>query len=213
MKASDYIELLNARAYQAGRGDAVRTFCWALAIGSAVALGDLLFVLGLAPDLVQGASVFSVFAKLSVTLAIVVPASIYLTKLAQPDGRPGMSLWLLAAPFAAVIGLAATTFAITPSLHWKGTLAGDQWLECLLSIPLAAIVPFAVIIWAVRRTVSHHDWLTGALAGLIGGTFSGVGYALHCADGSLASLAVPFVGAIAICGIAGATLGPRLLRR
>jgi hypothetical protein len=41
---------------------------------------------------------------------------------------------------------------------------------------------------------------------------SATGYALHCVDDSLPFVAVWYGGTIAICMVAGAKLGPRLLR-
>jgi hypothetical protein len=89
---------------------------------------------------------------------------------------------------------------------------GDQWLECLLSIPIIAIVPFAAVVWAVRRTAPTDLVRAGALAGLVAGGVSAAGYALHCTDDSLPFVALWYGGTIALCTFAGAMLGPRLLR-
>ena len=91
-------------------------------------------------------------------------------------------------------------------------IIGDNWLECLLSIPLIAIVPFAAIVWAVRQTAPTDLVRAGALAGLAAGGVSATAYALHCTDDSLPFVAVWYGGTIALCTLAGATLGPRLLR-
>jgi len=91
-------------------------------------------------------------------------------------------------------------------------IVGDQWLECLLSIPIIAIVPFAAAIWAVRRAAPTNLARTGAFAGLIAGGVSAAGYALHCTDDSFPFVAVWYGGTIVLCTLAGAALGPRLLR-
>jgi len=41
---------------------------------------------------------------------------------------------------------------------------------------------------------------------------SAMGYALHCTDDSLPFIAVWYGGTIVLCTLAGAALGPRLLR-
>jgi hypothetical protein len=41
---------------------------------------------------------------------------------------------------------------------------------------------------------------------------SAAGYALHCTDDSLPFIALWYGGAIVMCTLAGAVLGPRLLR-
>ena len=91
-------------------------------------------------------------------------------------------------------------------------IIGDNWLVCLLSIPLIAIVPFAMIVWAVRRAAPTDLVRAGALAGLVAGGVSASAYALHCTDDSLPFVALWYGGTIALCTIAGAALGPRLLR-
>ncbi len=91
-------------------------------------------------------------------------------------------------------------------------ILGDEWLECLLSIPIIAILPFAVVIFAVRRAAPTNLVRTGAVAGLIAGGVSTVAYALHCTDDSLPFVAVWYGATIVLCTLAGAALGPRLLR-
>ena len=65
---------------------------------------------------------------------------------------------------------------------------GDECVECLLSIPLIAIVPFAVVIWATLKAAPTDLVRAGAFAGLVAGSISAMAYALHCTDNSL-----PFV--------------------
>jgi len=91
-------------------------------------------------------------------------------------------------------------------------ILGDEWLECLLSIPIIAIVPFAVTIFAVRRAAPTNLVRAGAVAGLVAGGISAMAYALHCTDDSLPFVAVWYGGTIVLCTLAGAVLGPRLLR-
>jgi hypothetical protein len=91
-------------------------------------------------------------------------------------------------------------------------MMGDQWLECLVSIPIIAIVPFAAIISAVRKAAPTNLVYTGAFSGLVAGGVSAIAYALHCTDDSLPFVALWYGGTIVLCTVAGAILGPRLLR-
>jgi hypothetical protein len=52
----------------------------------------------------------------------------------------------------------------------------------------------------------------GALVGLAAGAVSALGYSLHCMDDTVPFVAVWYGGTIALCTLAGAVLGPRLLR-
>ena len=139
-------------------------------------------------------------------------ASIYLTRLARPGGERKTSSVFVAIPFGAIAVLSVISLGFAPSSHWDKMIVGDQWLECLLSIPIIAIVPFAVSIWAVRRAAPTNLVRAGAFAGLIAGGVSAMAYALHCTDDSLPFVAVWYGGTIVLCTLAGAALGPRLLR-
>lgn len=89
---------------------------------------------------------------------------------------------------------------------------GDRWLECLISVPIIAIAPFVLIVWAVRRMAPTDLVRAGALSGLLAGGISATAYALHFTDDSLPFVALWYGGTIVLCTLAGAMLGPRLLR-
>jgi hypothetical protein len=134
------------------------------------------------------------------------------TGLARPGGKRNIPSFLVAIPFLIIMFLAAISLGFAPGSHWDRMIKGDQWLECLVSIPIIAIVPFAICIWAVRRAAPTDLTRTGAFAGLIAGGVSAMAYALHCTDDSLPFVAVWYGGTIVLCTLAGAILGPRLLR-
>ncbi len=150
--------------------------------------------------------------KLAFTVGIVGVASVYLTRLARPGGERKTKTISPVIPFAAIVLFAAVSLGLAPSSHWNKMVMGDEWLECLLSIPIIAIVPFAVIIAAVRRAAPTNLVRTGAVAGLVAGGVSAMAYALHCTDDSLPFIAVWYGGTIVLCTLAGAALGPQLLR-
>jgi hypothetical protein len=150
--------------------------------------------------------------KLAFATGIVSLTSLYLVRVARPGGERKTPIAFLVLPFIAIMVLAGIDLAFAPSSHWNKMVVGDQWLECLLSIPIIAIVPFSAIVWAVRRTAPTDLVRAGALAGLVAGGVSAAGYALHCTDDSLPFVAFWYGGTIALCTLAGAILGPRLLR-
>jgi len=78
-------------------------------------------------------------------------ASIYLTCLACSGGERKTPSFLVALPFLVIAVFAAISLGFAPISHWDGMIVGDEWLECLVSVPIIAIVPFAVSIRAVRR--------------------------------------------------------------
>jgi hypothetical protein len=212
MKTDDLIALLSTNLEPADRRSFARTLCVALAIGSIAALGLSFAGLGVRPDLTTARAFIFLAVKLSFAVGIVGLASVYLARLVRP-GRERTTLPVpIVLPFVGIVLLAAISLGLAPSTHWNRMIAGDEWLECLLSIPIIAIVPFATAIWAVRRAAPTNLSRAGAFAGLIAGGVSAMAYALHCTDDSLPFVAVWYGGTIVLCTLAGAALGPRLLR-
>lgn len=212
MKTDDLIAMLGTNVERVDHREVARTVRVALAVAIAAALGSTLFLLGARTDLNEARAWAFLVLKLAFTTEIIALSSNYLIRVARPGGERKMPTVLVALPFIVIMVLAAISLVFAPSSHWNRMVVGDQWLECLLSIPIIAIVPFAAIVWAVRRTAPTDLVRAGALAGLVAGGVSAAGYALHCADDLLPFVALWYGGTIAMCTLAGAILGPRLLR-
>jgi hypothetical protein len=212
MKTDDLVAMLSTNVEPIGSGRVVRTISIAVAAGAALAFGFMLVGLGVRADLTATRATVFLLLKVAFALAVVGMAMRYLTRLARPGAERGISPLAIAVPFAGIALLGIINLGMAPSSHWNGMILGDEWLECLLSIPIIAIVPFAVTIFAVRRAAPTNLVRTGAVAGLIAGGISAMAYALHCTDDSLPFVAVWYGGTIVLCTLAGAALGPRLLR-
>jgi hypothetical protein len=212
MKTDELVALLSTNPEPVDRRSVARTLYVALAVGSIVSLGLSLTGLGVRPDLMTARALIFLVVKLCFAVGIVGLALLYLTRLARPGGERRTSSLLVAMPFLFIVIVAAISLGLAPSSHWDKMVRGDEWLECLLSIPIIAIVPFAISIWAVRRAAPTNLARTGAFAGLVAGGVSAMAYALHCTDDSLPFVAVWYGGTIVLCTLAGAALGPRLLR-
>lgn len=215
MKSEELLDMLSADVHPVKPHTVTWTIGIAIAAGSVFAIGSMLVMLGIRDDLTNGAALAYLLAKLAFALTIVAVASIYLTRLARPGGENKTNAAAIMAPFAVIVLLAVISFALAPTSHWNKLVGGTDWLECALSIPIIAIVPFAVTIGAVRKTAPTNLVRTGAVAGLVAGGISALGYALHCTDDSFDSLpfvAVWYGGTIALCTLVGAVFGPRLLR-
>ena len=212
MKTEDLISMLSTSVEPVDHRRVVRNLCLALMAGAAAAVGTVYVVFDPRTDLTTVGSFLPPLLKVAFTLIILVPASIYLVRLTRPGGERRSSVALVASPFIAVMLLVVLSLGFAPGSHWKGRLLGDEWLECLISIPLIAIVPFSVIIWTVRQMAPTNLARTGAFAGLVAGCLSATGYALHCADDTVPFFALWYGGTIALCTYAGWRLGPKLLR-
>lgn len=212
MKTDDLVALLSTNPEPVDRGLVVRTLLVALAAGSILALVITVFGLGVRPDIMMYGALSFVVAKVSFAVGIFSLAFIYLAKLARPGGERKPRSYLVAVPFFVIVALAVISLGLAPSSHWNKMIVGDEWLECLVFIPVIAILPFAVSIWAVRKAAPTNLVRAGAFAGLVAGGVSAMAYALHCTDDSLPFVAVWYGGTIVLCTLAGAALGPRLLR-
>src|SRR5215204_807948 len=98
MKTDDLIELLSTNVEPVPRRRVGWMLGGAIAI-SAAAAAAMVFALGVRPDL-GGASVWTaLLLKLGFTIGILIPASIYLIRLARPGGERNTPITLVALPF------------------------------------------------------------------------------------------------------------------
>jgi len=211
MKTDDLVAMLSANVEPVERGLVGRAISIAVAAGAIIALGTMLVGLGVRADLATTRAIVFLSLKVAFALAVVGVAVRYLTKLARPGAERGISPLTIVAPFAAIALFGAMNLGGAPSSHWNQMILGDEWLECLLSIPVIAIVPFAITILAVRRAAPTNLVRAGAVAGLVAGGVSAMAYALHCNADSLPFVAIWYGGTIALCTLVGAALGSRLL--
>jgi hypothetical protein len=212
MKTDELIAALSTNVEPVNRRLVGRSVGVALAVGIVVAIGIMFIALGVREDLTTPRAVIFLFLKLAFAIGTVGAASVYLMRLARPGGERRVSSGLAALPFMAILLLAGVSLGQAPSSHWDKIVMGNDWLECLISIPIIAVLPFAVVIWAVRQAAPTNLVRTGSFSGLVAGGVSAIGYALHCTDDSLPFVALWYGGTIVLCTLAGAILGPRLLR-
>jgi hypothetical protein len=212
MKTDDLVSMLSTNVEPVDRKLVARTVGIAVAAGAAVAVGIMLAGFGFRADLTTARAFLFLALKLAFAIAIVGIASVYLTRLTRPGGESRISLIAITVPFVAIGLLAVASLGLSPTSHWDRMVTGDDWLECLVSVPVIAIVPFAAVIFAVRRAAPTNLVRAGAFAGLLAGSVSAMAYALHCTDDSAPFVAVWYVGTIVLCTLAGAALGRRLLR-
>ena len=211
MKTGQFIDMLSSNLEPADRRKTFRLFGIAGVLGTLAAIGGGLLVLGVRPDINEPGALAFLCLKLAFAGSAALLASIYLLKSARPGGERKLSL-VVALPFVAIMLLAIGSLSLSQGSHWRGMVSQGEWLECLISIPLIAVGPFAALVWAVRQAAPTNLVHTGALVGLAAGSISAVGYALHCMADSVPFIAVWYSATIALCMLAGAKLGPRLLR-
>lgn len=212
MKTDDLIRILSTNVEPVHRRQVEREVAAAVGIGTAAAIGAVLITSGFRTDVTDARALAFLLLKLAFAVGIIVTASMCLVRLARPGGERRTRMAWVGWPFVGIALLAAISLVLAPLWHWHNMAMGVGWLECILSIPLIAVLPFGAVVWAVRRMAPTDLTRAGALAGLIAGGISAAGYALHCTDDSLPFIAVWYGGTIVLCTLVGAVLGPRLLR-
>jgi hypothetical protein len=211
MKADDTFGHSGTRLDQVNTGKTALKVAAAIAGGSVISLGFIVFSLGIRPDLQDDDVMFFVLAKLLFSLLVVALSSVFLGRLSRPGFDLRSTLALTAVPFLGVMALAVAGMAADP--NWEQMITGDQWHACILAVPIITVVPFVVIMWAVRLAAPVNLAWVGAVAGLAASAISVTAFALHCTIDPAPFVALWIGGTGTLCMFSGAKLGPRLLRR
>jgi hypothetical protein len=212
MKTDQLIDMLSTNVEPVKSGQVWKPLIWALAIGGAASFCVMLATVGLRTDAAGGIHVGFLALKLLFMLSVIGTGTALLMKLIRPGQEARKLFRFLFLPFlvAGFVGIIA--LALEPSAAWHPMILGTQWVTCLYCIPLFAIVPFAVLIWALRKGAPTNLKRTGAIAGLVAGALGATAYAFHCPDDSLPFIAIWYGAMVLLCAWIGARLGPRLLR-
>ena len=212
MKTDELVSLLAAGSAPVPANAVGRRFAMALGWGLPAAGLWMLVTLGVRADLAQDAG------KLMFWLKMAFPASLALAGLVAAErlARPGMRLggfWLaLAAPVLMVWLLAASVLLNAAPAQRAGLILGSTWSICPFNIALISLPLFVATLWAMKGLAPTRPMLAGAGAGLLAGALGALVYSLHCPELAAPFLAVWYVLGMAIPALAGAMLGPRVLR-
>lgn len=210
---TDELVALLAKDAGAVKPDATRRrFAVALGWGTLGSMTAMVMTLGIRPDIVEMLSVPMFWAKLMFPALVAVATLLAATRLARPGVRLGKMPGMLAALFAAVWALGIIALLGAAPDERKLMIFGDTWMICLIAVPLLSIPVFIAAIWAMKGLAPTRLSLAGGAAGLLAGAVSAAVYALHCPELEAPFIAIWYVIGMLIPAIAGAAIGPRLLR-
>jgi hypothetical protein len=212
MKTESMIDVLMAEAGPVPRHVTERRFASAGVFGIALATAMMLVAFGLRPDIESAALLPMFWFKLMFPAAIAVAAMWMAARLSRPGARMGFASIAVAAPFVILWLMAALTLLNTEPAARVDSILGSTWPTCVPEIALLALPAFAATFWAMRGLAPTRLALAGAAGGLMAGGIGAMIYALRCPEMEAPFLAVWYVAGIAANGVAGALLGPRLLR-
>ncbi len=212
MNTDDLIQTLAADTRRVTPGAGAWRVVAALLAGGFVALLaiDALFGSPLRAVADTGVMVFAV--KLAYAVSMTAVAASLLLVAGRPGQRLGLRyLWLLVPPL--VVAAAAAMELGNASPHARAALVlGSTWQTCLIGVVAMSVPVFAALLWSFRRLAPTRLRLAGFLAGLSAGAMASLVYALYCPETAASFLLAWYSLGMVVPGIAGALLGPRVLR-
>jgi hypothetical protein len=133
-------------------------------------------------------------------------------RLVRPAGEAGWrAVWLLLP--VGVIGLISLwQMKEAPPAGRHQLVFGASASFCPLYVILCSVAPLAGLVWAVRGLAPTRLALAGAVMGLAAGGAGAAVYALHCTEPGVPFLGIWYSLGVASTSLAGALLGPRILR-
>ena len=212
MKTEDLIGLLAAGETRVASHPVSKRFAAALGWSIPLAALVMVSVYGVRNDLVHALSGTVFCMKLAFAGALALFAGLATDRL----GRPGMrvaGVWAgLVAPVVLLWLAAAAALLGADPAERADRVFGSSWRSCPFNIALISLPLFAAMLWFVRGMAPTEPALAGAGAGLLSGAIATLIYALHCPESSVTFVGIWYVLGIAIPTLAGAALGPKLLR-
>lgn len=132
--------------------------------------------------------------------------------IARPEGHGFARLWPIAAVTGVALGLLIWAYVVTPFEDRQTALMGKTLVTCLIAIPLLSILPVTAILVSMRNGATTAPAMAGFVAGVAGGAFAAMVFALHCIEDS-PLFYVTWYG-LAITGVAliSSVIGAKVLR-
>jgi len=168
--------------------------------------------LGIRHDLAAALRGFAIWMKLSYATAlalIALPAAFALTR---PDAPAPRRLLLTALPLLAIALLAIGEWTRMPPEGWAALWLGKTWAVCPFLLFGLALPILLLLLRAARRLAPADPRAAGAACGLTAGAIATLIYCLHCPESTAAFVLIWYSAGIGLSSLAGALLGPRLLR-
>jgi hypothetical protein len=212
MKTDELVRLLATHADPVAPHAVARRFAAALGWGAFGATLLMAVFLGVREDLFQAARLPMFWVKLGFVACIALGGVIVTARLARPGMRLAWTPALLVVPVLVVWALAAYVLVGAAPSERAALVLGSTWKSCVWNVALVSSPLFVALLWAMKGLAPTRLALSGAAAGLLASSAAAVIYSLHCPELEAPFLAVWYVAAMLLPALAGALLGPRVLR-
>lgn len=187
-----------------------------LAVGLALgALGTLLLIclwIGFNPHLDIAMRHYSFWMKWGYTVSLGICAVGATTRLARPDGGKLGWLWVMALPIASLTAIGIFEMSRVPPAQWLAMWLGTSWSVCSSIVFMLSLPIFGGLLWSFRRLAPTRLRAAGATAGLTAGAWAATLYCLHCPEVSAIFVLTWYSLGIGLAALAGALVGPRIMR-
>ena len=212
MKTDELIGMLATGVEPVPRRAATRRLTWALAAGLPLAVLVMMGEFGVRRDLVQAMFWPMLWMKIMFSFAIAWGGFVVAQRLARPGVRVGRAWLALAAPVGLVWAMALWRWFGAPEGERMDLLMGQTWRSCAFNIALIALPVFVAGMVALKGLAPTQPGWAGAAVGALAGGAGATVYAFHCQELAAPFLAVWYLAGMLIPVLAGALIGPRVLR-
>ena len=212
MKTDDLVALLATGAGSVESNAAARRYAASLGWGAFGATLLMAILIGVRPDIDTAALLPMFWIKLAFPAAVAVGSLLAASRLSRPGARLAWIPGALVAPVLAMWLLFAYVLLGAPPSERVELVMGSTWEYCLYYIPTLSIPVLVATLWAMKGLAPTRLSLAGAAAGLLAGAIGALIYALHCPEMEAPFIGVWYAAAMLIPTMAGALLGPIVLR-
>jgi hypothetical protein len=212
MKTDELVALLAAQAEPVPRQAAARRLALALAFGLPLSIAVMAIEYGVRRDLVQALFWPMFWVKLVFPVCVAIAGFVIVQRLARPGVRV-RAAWLgVAVPVLLIWAIGLASWLAAPADERTAMVWGQTWRSCVFNIALITAPVFVASLAALKSLAPTRPALAGAAAGLMSAGAGAAIYALHCQELAAPFLGIWYVLGMALPAMAGALVGPRLLR-
>ncbi|WP_291808653.1 DUF1109 domain-containing protein [Limnobacter sp.] len=210
MKTDDLITMIANQAGPAPKVSVTNRLVPAGIGGGLIAAAIVLGVLGLIPG-----DMFSEpgpWIKIGYASTLAIAASWLFARLGKPGASGKQATSAVVGVVMIMLIAGVLSYLGTPASERAAALLGHSWLVCPWAILALSLPVMAGAFWAMRGFAPTDLTAAGAACGLFSGSVAALAYALACTEPAAPFIAVWYTLGIALCGVLGAVLGPKLLR-
>ena len=213
MKTDDLVSALARSAAPVDARRVSRQFTGTLFCAALLSMAAMLLMLGMRADWRSGMQDAVFWLKLLFPAVTAIAAFVVLRRLAYPGARVGViALMGIGLPFAVIWLLGALVLVQAPAVDRHALVFGSSWWKCAAGVAMLAVPATALTFLAMRKMAPTRLALTGAAAGLFGGSAGAFAYALYCTEMQIPFIASWYAAGILAFTALGAFLGRRVLR-